>query len=154
MHQINSVQRIGYNSGMDRFLDLKICGMDMERIIEFLSLLNKEGIATVTNLQGEKISFKVTPELVSKALKLPNKGFVLGTWLTTKDKAGAFNQTPGHTLTYEDLKHLDMELFLRLHHQHFEIGRSARYTQPSRSLAYATVNIAKNPRRAIINFAK
>ena len=72
-------------------MDLKIYGMDMERIIEFLSLLNKEGIATVTNLQGEKISFKVTPELVSKALKLPNEGFLLGTWLTTKDKAGAFN---------------------------------------------------------------
>ena len=88
LHQINSVQRLGYNTEMDRFLDLKICGMDMERIIEFLSSLNKEGVATVTNHQGEKISFKVTPELVSKALKFPNKGFVLGTWLTIKDKQG------------------------------------------------------------------
>ena len=54
LHQINSVQRFGYNTEMDRFLDLKIYGMDMERIIEFLSSLNKEGVATVTNLQGEK----------------------------------------------------------------------------------------------------
>ena len=77
---------------MDRFLDLRICGMDMWRIIEFLSSLNKEGKATVTNLQGEKINFKVTPKLVSEALKLPNEGFVLGTWLTTKDKSGAFKQ--------------------------------------------------------------
>ena len=75
---------------MDRFLDLKICGMDMERVIEFLSTLNKEGEATLTNHQGKKITFKVTPELVSEALKLPNQGFFLGTWLTPKDKSGAF----------------------------------------------------------------
>ena len=116
LHEVNSVRRFGYNTGMDRFLDLRICGIDMERVIEFLSTLSKEGEATVTNHQGEKITFKVTPKLVSEALKLPNEGFVLGTWLTPKDKSGAFKQTPGHNLTYKDLKHPNTELFLRLHH--------------------------------------
>ena len=67
LHQINNVRRFEYSTGMDRLHDLRIYGMDMERIIEFLSSLNKEGKATVTNLQGEKISFKVTQELVSEA---------------------------------------------------------------------------------------
>ena len=151
LHEVNSVQRFGYNTRMDRFLDLRIYGMEMKRIIEFLSTLSKDGEAIVTNHQGEKITFKVTPELVSEALKLPNEGFVLETWLTPKDKSGAFKQTPGHNLTYKDLKHSDTELFLRLH---LEMGRIARYTQPNRSLAYATTNIARNPKRATINFSK
>ena len=111
---------------MDGFLDLKICEMDMERIIEFLSTLNKEGEAIVTDLQGEKIKIKVTLELISEALKLPNEGFIHGTWLTPKVKSRAFKQTPGHNLTYKDLKHPHTKLFLRLHHQHFEMGRAGK----------------------------
>ena len=54
LHKINSVKRYGYNVGLDQFLDLKICGIDMDRVIEFLSTLNNNGIATITKLpRGE-----------------------------------------------------------------------------------------------------
>ena len=100
----------------------------MDRVIEFLSTLDNNDIATVTNRQGEKKQIILTPELVSDVLKLPNEGFVLGTWLSQKDEAGAFKQTPGKIFTYADLKHPGTKLMLRLHHQHFEMGRTARYT--------------------------
>ena len=54
LHEVNSVKRYGYNVGLDRFLDLKICGIDMDRVIEFLSTLNDNDVATVTDRQGEK----------------------------------------------------------------------------------------------------
>ena len=31
LHKVNSVRRYGFNTGLDQFLDLKICGIDMER---------------------------------------------------------------------------------------------------------------------------
>ena len=49
LHQENSVQRYGYNVGLDQFLDLRICGIDMDRIIEFLSSMDEFDIAYVTD---------------------------------------------------------------------------------------------------------
>ena len=82
VYKVNSVRRYGYNLGLDQFLDLKICGIDMDWVIEFLSTLDDNNIATITNRQGEKQQIILTPEFVSNALKLPNEGFVLGTWLS------------------------------------------------------------------------
>ena len=84
---------------------------------------------------------------------MPNQGYVLGTWISQKDKAGAFKQTPRKILTYADLKHPDTELLLRLHHQHFEMGRAAGYTQPLRSLAYVVALISSNPHWMELKFA-
>ena len=125
LHKVNSVKRYGFNIGLDPFLDLKIYGIDMERVIEFLSTLNDNQVATVADQQGQKREIFLTPELVSEALKLPNEGYVLGTWLSAQDKAGVFKQPPRKVLTYVNLKHPDTELLLWLHHQHFEMGRMA-----------------------------
>ena len=84
---------------------------------------------------------------------MPNQGYVLGTWLSQKDKIEAFKQTPRKILICADLKHPDTELLLRLHHQHFEMGRAASYTQPLRSLAYVLVLILRNPHWMEVNFA-
>ena len=88
----------------------------MERMIEFLSTLNENQVATIIDQQGHKKEIVQTLELVSEALKLPNKGYVLGTWQSTQDKARALKQTPRKVLTYAGLKHLDTELLLCLHH--------------------------------------
>ena len=82
-------------------------------------------------------------------MKLPNEGFVLGTWLSEKDKARAFKQTPRKIFTYASLKHPKTKLMLKLHHQHFEMGRTTRYTQPS----YVLALVLRNPRRINVNFA-
>ena len=87
LHKVNSVRRYGYNVGLDQFLDLRIFDIDMDRVIEFLSTLNDNDIVMVTNRQGEKQQIILTSQLVSDVLKLPNEGFVLGTWLSQKDKA-------------------------------------------------------------------
>ena len=60
-------------------MDLKICGIDMDWVIEFLSTLDNNDVAIVTNCQGEKQQGILTSQLVSDALKVPNEGFVLGT---------------------------------------------------------------------------
>ena len=75
----------------------------MDWVIEFLSTLNDKDVAIVTDHQGQKKQIILSPKLVSEALKLPNRGYVLGTWLSSKDKAGAFKQIPGQVLTYADL---------------------------------------------------
>ena len=62
LHKVNCVRRYGYNVGLDQFLDLKICGIDMDRqVIEFLSTLDNNDIATITNCQGEKQQIILTP---------------------------------------------------------------------------------------------
>ena len=130
LHTINCVKRYGFNIGsLDGFLDLNICGINMDRVMEFLETMNEYDTTKVTNHQGEKKKIVLTPQLVSEALKLPNHGYVLGTWLSRQDKVGAFKKTLGKILTYADLKHADTKLLLRLHHQHFEMGRAPRYTQ-------------------------
>ena len=49
LHEVNSVQRYGYNVKLDGFVNLKLCKIDMDRVIEFLSTLNEDDVATVTN---------------------------------------------------------------------------------------------------------
>ena len=105
LHEVNSVRRYGYNVGLDGFLNLRICGNDMDWVIEFLSTLNENKVVTIIDHQGEKNQIILTAQLVNEALKLPNEGYVLGTWLSSKDKAREFKQTPGKLLTYADLKH-------------------------------------------------
>ena len=117
-----------------------------------MSTLNENDVAIVTDHQGEKRQIILTPQLVNEALKLPNEGFVLGTWQSQKDKAGAFKQTPRQLLTYANLKHQDTKLILRLYHQHFEMGRMARYTQLAKSLANILALISRNLGRISVNF--
>ena len=81
LHIANSVKKYGFNVGLDGFLDLNICSIDMAQIMEFLETMTDANTAIVTNHQGDKTQIIITPQLVNDALKLPNQGFILGTWL-------------------------------------------------------------------------
>ena len=37
LHQEISIQRLAYNVGLDPFLSMEICGIDFDRVMEFLS---------------------------------------------------------------------------------------------------------------------
>ena len=87
LHEVNSVKRYGYNVSLDGFLNLKICEINIDWVIEFLLTLDENKVATITDHQGKKKQIILTSHLVSEALKLPNEGYVLGTWLSSKDKA-------------------------------------------------------------------
>ena len=47
LHEVSSVRRYGYNFKLDRFLDLKIYGIDMDRVIKFLSTLDNNDVAII-----------------------------------------------------------------------------------------------------------
>ena len=49
LHEVTNVRRYGYNVRLDNFLDLKICHIDMARVMEFLKTFDKHDVATITN---------------------------------------------------------------------------------------------------------
>ena len=54
LHTINNVKRYKFNAGLDGFLDLNICGIDMAQVMELLEKMDDNDIATVTDQHEEK----------------------------------------------------------------------------------------------------
>ena len=61
LHTVNSVRRYGFNVNLDGFLDLTICRIDMDRVMELLETMNEYDTARFTNHQGEKKKIVLNP---------------------------------------------------------------------------------------------
>ena len=57
------------------------------------------------------------------------------------------------TLTYDNLKHPEIEPLLCLHKQYFDMGKVPRYTQLAHNLAFVLIEVAWRPQRLVINLA-
>ena len=98
----------------------------MLTVMELLETMQDFGIAQATNAKGEKAKIAINPQLVSEALRLPQQGYALGTWLTKKDKAATSKCILGQTLTYTDVQHPKVDPLLQLHKQHFKMASLKR----------------------------
>lgn len=103
----------------------------------FRQVINKDGVATLSMLEGETVQVHISEDLISEALHLPKSSaaYKMPYHLREQDRKQLFLQKPGKKETFNELICKELDLPLKLYSQHFVIGKPQKYTQPCKRVA-------------------
>lgn len=122
--------------GLDGYFSLPPCGIDLQRIYELISSINKDDNAKITDLDGELIDVKIDEEVINEALKFKTTGALkLPHRLSKTDRKQIFVEPSGTHETFRDLYRKEVVVPLMLYNQHFHIGKPPKYTLPNKRVA-------------------
>ena len=132
--------------GLDGYFSLPPCGVDLQRSYELMSSLNDEGVATMTNLEGEEVQVKIDEALISEALNFKTKGAVqLPHQLSDAERNQTFLYPEASQQTFKNLSRKEVGVPLMLYSQHFHLQKPPKYTLPNKRLAgFMTNALQKN----------
>ncbi|RYA43640.1 hypothetical protein [Enterobacter cloacae complex sp. GF14B] len=68
------ISRYLERADLHNFFTSRPSGVDTRRVYELATCIQKDGKATLTAMDGEKVEVQITPQLIADALKLNNKG--------------------------------------------------------------------------------
>lgn len=68
LHHVEVNMRIFKQVGLEGYFGLEPWGVDIQRAYELMTTINSDGMATLTNKEGEKVQVHISKELISKAL--------------------------------------------------------------------------------------
>lgn len=114
-----------------------------------MTTINEDGVATLTNKEGDTIKVQISEALISEALKFPTakKAIKLPYHLSEKEKSETFLVSKGKKETFNELFHKELDLSLCLYSQHFVMGKPPKYTQPCRRVARLMTRAFKKKKR-------
>ena len=135
VHTYGLIPHHCHQTGMDGFLQLLPCGVDVKKVLQFLKTMDVQGRALLENDQRERVPLHITSRVIADVLHVRREGKDLTRWTDKHDKEFVFHMTAGKQMTYADMKDLNMEPTLRLINQYTMFGKPPSFTHPNRAIA-------------------
>ncbi|KAI5060296.1 hypothetical protein GOP47_0024716 [Adiantum capillus-veneris] len=147
--------------GLENYFSLQPWGVDIQRSWELLTSIDDDGVALLTDLDGNRVKVTITEELIQEALKL-NKGEKdLDQMHSAKEREEVFVNIQGQSYTFQSMVCQDVVAPLRIHMQHFKLLKPERHTKPDAKLAHpytkahtANTGLSYNFIKSILNDIK
>ena len=102
-----------------------------------MTSLNEDGLAEITNKDGEKVRVPINEHIIKDALHFKDGHEDLSRRLTEGERRKTFLHLPGKQFTFEDMAVSKAKMPLQYLMQHFNLRKLVRFTRPHIRVAYA-----------------
>lgn len=135
------------------YFDLPPAGIDCRRAYELMTSIDTQGIAHLTDMQGQNVQVLISPELIKDALNLPADGTLLR---YKKDQDVSAFRKNDSSATFADMVMPQAIFPTRVYHQFFHVAnkRPACYTKPNHAVASSLSWAFTQPDPVTLNHAQ
>lgn len=136
IHKKPQYMNVFKSVGLDAYFSLPPCAVDIQRSYELMSSINKDGIAKITNMEGEETEVRIDEEVINEALHFRNRGVLrLPHRLTNSERRQTFLDLARRIETFRYMNKPEVVVPCMLFSQHFHIGKPPKYTIPNKRVA-------------------
>lgn len=88
-----------------------------------MTTIDQNGMVQLTTEEGERAQVQITEDIVREALHLEQGHINLNAHLNEKERQMTFMEVPGQKDAFKDLVNQKVAIPLRVHSQHFMLGK-------------------------------